>query len=59
MALVEDLKQARKDRTIGRIATRVNQEYPGTRSLFTSTARKAKKLKAPFKKSVIKLIKMG
>ena len=53
MALVEDLKQARKDRTIGRIATRVNQEYPGTRSLFTSTARKAKKLKAPFKKSVI------
>ena len=54
MALVEDLKQARKDRTIGRIATRVNQEYPGTRSLFTSTARKAKKFKAPFKKSVIK-----
>jgi putative spermidine/putrescine transport system permease protein len=54
MALVEDLKQARKDRTIGRIATRVNQEYPGTRSLFTSTARKAKKLKAPFKKSIIK-----
>ena len=54
VALVEDLKQARKDRTIGRIATRVNQEYPGTRSLFTSTARKAKKLKAPYKKSVIK-----
>ena len=54
MALVEDLKQARKDRTIGRIATRVNQEYPGTRSLFTSTARKAKKLKAPLKTSVIK-----
>jgi putative spermidine/putrescine transport system permease protein len=32
----------------------VNQEYPGTRSLFTSTARKAKKLKPPFKESVIK-----
>ena len=54
VALVADLKKARKDRTIGRIATRVNQEYPGTRSLFTSTARKAKKLKAPFKKSIIK-----
>ncbi len=54
VALVADLKKARKDRTIGRIATRVNQEYPGTRSLFTSTARKAKKLKAPFKESVIK-----
>ena len=54
VTLVADLKKARKDRTIGRIATRVNQEYPGTRSLFTSTARKAKKLKAPFKKSIIK-----
>jgi putative spermidine/putrescine transport system permease protein len=54
VALVADLKTARKDRTIGRIATRVNQEYPGTRSLFTSTARKAKKLKPPFKESVIK-----
>ncbi len=54
VALVADLKKARKDRTIGRVATRVNQEYPGTRSLFTSTARKAKKLKAPFKQSVVK-----
>ena len=53
-ALVTDLKTARADRTIGRIATRVNQEYPGTRSLFTATARKAKKLKPPFKQSVIK-----
>ena len=54
VALVADLKKARKDKTIGRIATRVNQEYPGTRSLFTSTARKAKKLKAPYKESIIK-----
>ena len=53
-ALVTDLETARAERTIGRIATRVNQEYPGTRSLFTSTARKVKKLKAPFKDSVIK-----
>jgi putative spermidine/putrescine transport system permease protein len=53
-ALVADLKTARADRTIGRAATRVNQELPGTRSLFTSTARKAKKFKPPFKESVIK-----
>ena len=53
-ALVTDLETARAERTIGRIATRVNQEYPGTRSLFTSMARKAKKLEAPFKDSVIK-----
>jgi len=56
-ALIADLKVAKKERTIGRIATRVNQEFPGTRSLFTSTARKAKKLKAPFKESVIKVNK--
>ena len=43
VALVTDIKTARKDKTIGRIATRVNQELPGTRSLFTSTARKVKK----------------
>ena len=53
-ALVVDLKTARADRTIGRAATRVNQELPGTRSLFTSTARKAKKLKPPLKENVIK-----
>jgi putative spermidine/putrescine transport system permease protein len=57
MALVTDIRTAKQDRTIGRIATRVNQEYPGTRSLFTSTARKAKKLQAPFKESVVKLNK--
>jgi len=34
-ALVMDLQQARKDKTIGKVATRVNQELPGTRSLFT------------------------
>ena len=56
-ALVIDLQVAKKDRTIGRIATRVNQEYPGSRSLFTSTARKAKKLTPPFKESVIKVNK--
>ena len=41
--LVLDLKQNRADRTIGKVASRVNQELSGTRSLFTSTARKLKK----------------
>ena len=53
-ALSIDLREARKAKTIGKIATRVNQEMPGTRSLFTSTARKAKKFKAPFKDAVLK-----
>lgn len=47
-ALVIDLTQARADKTIGRVATRVNREYAGTRSMFTKTARKAAKLEAPF-----------
>jgi len=52
--LVADLVQNRKDKTIGKVASRVNQELAGTRSLFTSTARKAAKLKPPYKEAVIK-----
>ena len=39
------------------MATRVNRELSGTRSLFTSSARKAKKLEAPFKESLIEVNK--
>ena len=53
-ALVSDLVKARKDKTIGRVATRMNFEMSGVRSLFTSTGRKAKKMKAPFKEAMIK-----
>ena len=56
-ALVTDLVQARKNKTIGKVATRVNRELSGTRSLFTSSARKAAKLEAPFKVSLVKLKK--
>jgi len=52
-ALVADLVKARENKTIGRIATRVNREVSGSRSLFTSSARKAKKLEAPFKEALI------
>ena len=38
-ALVTDLVQARAEKTIGRVATRVNREYAGTRSMFTKSAR--------------------
>jgi len=53
-ALVADLVQTREDKTIGKVATRVNRELSGTRSLFTSTARKAKKMKAPFMEALVK-----
>jgi len=52
-AMVTDLIHARKTKTIGPIASRLNFETSGVRSLFTSTARKAKKLKPPFKEAMI------
>jgi putative spermidine/putrescine transport system permease protein len=52
-ALVQDLIQARETKTIGKVATRVNRELSGTRSLFTSTARKAKNMEPPFKEAVL------
>ncbi len=54
-ALAADLKQARENKTIGVVATRVNYEVPGSRSQFTSAARKTKKLEPPFKEAIIAL----
>ncbi len=52
-ALVADLILAKETKTIGKVASRVNRELSGTRSLFTKSARKAKKLEAPFKASLV------
>ena len=57
--LVADLLENRKNRTIGKVASRVNQEFAGTRSLFTSSARKVQRLKPPFKQGLIKIKKWG
>ena len=58
---VKDLANAKKVRevgkTVGNMATRINYEMPGSRSLFTSTARKAKNIEAPFKENLIKINK--
>jgi len=51
--LVADMIVARENKTIGKVATRVNRDKPGSRSLFTSTARKAAKLEPPFKEALI------
>lgn len=51
-AVVADMVVARENKTIGKVATRVNRDKPGTRSLFTSSARKAAKLEAPFSESL-------
>lgn len=52
-ALVTDLVAMKKDRTAGDAGTRVNYVVAGTRSLFTSTARSADKLNAPYKEALL------
>jgi len=56
-ALVSDLIEARNNKTIGVVATRMNYEFPGARSQFTGSARKAKKLEPPFKEALIEIDK--
>ncbi len=57
-ALAKELKLAKKGRTIGKVATRMNYEKGGMRSLFTKSARKASKLKdGPYKEAMIKIDK--
>jgi len=52
-AMAQDLKVARKNKTVGRLATRINFESSGLRSVITGTARKARRMKAPFKEKMI------
>ena len=60
--LVTDMAAARKNRevgkTIGNLATRVNYEIPGSRSLFTKTARRAGKItEGPYFDALVKIDK--
>lgn len=43
--VAQDIAQARRDKTIGKMATRVNYDLPGSRSLITSSGRKLARLK--------------
>jgi putative spermidine/putrescine transport system permease protein len=52
-ALALDLQAASEAKTAGIIGTRVNYELSGTRSLFTSTARKAKDFAPPYRDAVL------
>ncbi|MEH6579034.1 MAG: ABC transporter permease [Amphritea sp.] len=56
-ALVKDLVEGRKNKTIGKAATRLNYEKSRMRSLITGTARKAARLKPPYKDQLIKINK--
>jgi putative spermidine/putrescine transport system permease protein len=57
-AIVEDFKEGRKDRTIGKVGRRMNFEKSGMTSLFRGTARKAARIKeGPYKEALIKINK--
>lgn len=51
-ALAADLTDTAAARTIGVVGTRVNYEYSGARSLFTSTGRRVANLEAPLAQSL-------
>ena len=54
-ALLEDVGQGFKEKTIGRVGTRLNYEEPGMSSVFRSSPRKFKKIEEPpFKDQIIK-----
>ncbi len=59
---VKDMTQARESneigKTIGNLATRINYEIPGSRGLFTKSARKVKDItEGPYKEALIALDK--
>ncbi|MGB1236619.1 MAG: ABC transporter permease [Pseudomonadales bacterium] len=57
-ALAKDLREGRKKKTIGQVATRLNYERSGMRRVITGSARKASKLKeGPYKDKMIKINK--
>lgn len=52
-ALALDIQESAAAKTIGVVGTRVNYEMSGTRSLFTSTGRKAKDFAPPYREAVL------
>ena len=54
-ALVADLIQLRELRAQGNVGTRINYDVPGSRSLFTSTTRRAERLEPPYREAVLEV----
>ncbi len=52
-ALASDLKGLRANKTAGIVGTRINYDLPGSRSLFTKSARKSKKLEPPYREALL------
>ncbi|MFT3688510.1 ABC transporter permease [Paenirhodobacter sp.] len=56
-ALASDLARMKAEKTAGSAGTRINYDAPGTRSLFTSSARNADKLQPPYREAILALDK--
>jgi putative spermidine/putrescine transport system permease protein len=56
-ALAADFKEGHENHTAGSVGRRLNYEETGFSSLFRVTARKTKKMTAPYKDSIIKINK--
>lgn len=52
-ALAQDLVKARESREIGKVATRLNFETPGLRSVITGSARSAGRWEPPYKEKFL------
>ena len=52
-ALASDLQLMKKEKTAGMAGTRINYSLGGTRSLFTSSSRKADKFEPPYKEALL------
>lgn len=52
-ALAADLKAAAEAKTVGMVGTRINYDRPGSRSVFTSTGRKAKSMEPPYREALL------
>ena len=54
-ALAADLAHLRELRAQGDVGTRINYDAPGSRSLFTSGARRAERLEPPYREALLEL----
>ena len=52
-ALHATMMAARENRTAGQLGTRINYDLPGSRSLFTKTARRAPRMEPPFREAFL------
>ncbi|WP_282607304.1 ABC transporter permease [Pelagibius sp. Alg239-R121] len=57
VSLAGEFAFASKERTLGKVATRLNYELAGSRSLVTKSGRKLKKLEAPTKEDLVEIDK--